>query len=183
MTANARGGETESSTAAYAILGLLANHGPQTTYDLKRLIESSIGYFWPFPHSQLYAETQRLESAGFVDTETESHGRRRKTLKLSDSGRVHLRAFTSRADDAASEIRDIGLLKLFVFDPGDTDGIVALAMRQRALHDSRLAEYESLAEGFDGDHSPGRHTLHLGLAYERVAIEFWDSVIDEFAEN
>ena len=46
--------------SAYIVLGLIGLFGPGTSYDLKRWADGSVGYFWTFPRSQLYAEPQRL---------------------------------------------------------------------------------------------------------------------------
>lgn len=164
------------STAAYAILGLLELGGSQTTYELKRYIDGSIGYFWPFPHSQLYAETRRLEDHGLIRAEEEQHGRRRRNLHLTDQGKVALADWRSTIDHGSTEIRDIGLLRLFCADPDDTEGIAELASRQLALHVDKLAEYEDLESSFGDMKSPASYTLRLGLAYEQIAIEFWESV-------
>jgi len=48
--------------------------GPSTPYDLKRFVQLSVGNFWPFPHTQLYAEPARLAEAGLL----EETGRRRR---------------------------------------------------------------------------------------------------------
>ena len=48
------------SITSYVVLGMIGLRGPSTPYDLKRGIGHSVGYFWPFPHAQLYAEPERL---------------------------------------------------------------------------------------------------------------------------
>jgi len=45
---------------SYVVLGMVAMRGTTTSYDLKRAIGHSVGYFWPFPHAQLYSEPKRL---------------------------------------------------------------------------------------------------------------------------
>ena len=69
------------------ILGILAAAGPNSTYGLKRAIATSVGYFWPFPHAQLYAETARLEQLGLLSAEQEEMGRRRRVYSLDCSAR------------------------------------------------------------------------------------------------
>jgi hypothetical protein len=41
-------------------------------------VAGSIGNLWSVPHSQLYAEPERLEAAGYLTSEGEQSGRRRK---------------------------------------------------------------------------------------------------------
>ena len=45
---------------SYIVLGLLAAAGASTPYALKQGVAGSIGHFWSVPHSQLYAEPERL---------------------------------------------------------------------------------------------------------------------------
>ena len=56
----------------------VALRGPTTPYDLKRFVQLSIGHFWPFPHTQLYAEPARLADAGLLEETREDGGRRRR---------------------------------------------------------------------------------------------------------
>ena len=45
---------------SYLVLGLVRTLQPCTSYDMKLLVNISIGMFWSFQHSQLYAEPARL---------------------------------------------------------------------------------------------------------------------------
>ena len=56
---------------SYVVLGLVSRMQPVTSYEMKRRVGISIGHFWPFPHSQLYAEPTRLVQA--VHRATERH--------------------------------------------------------------------------------------------------------------
>ena len=49
------------SPTSYLVLGLIGLRGASTPYDLKRAVSRSVSYFWPFPHSQLYGEPERLD--------------------------------------------------------------------------------------------------------------------------
>ena len=66
---------------SYVVLGSIAVRGPSTSYDLKRFVELTLGHFWSFPHSQLYAEPDRLARAGLLTEEREEGGRRRRTTR------------------------------------------------------------------------------------------------------
>jgi PadR family transcriptional regulator, regulatory protein AphA len=56
---------------SYVVLGTIALRGASTPYDLKRFVETTLGHFWAFPHSQLYAEPARLAEAGLLDEDRE----------------------------------------------------------------------------------------------------------------
>ena len=179
-------GRRQLSTAAYTILGLLARNGPSTTYDLKGLIEISIGYFWPFPHSQMYAEVKRLEAAELIEVDAEVGGRGRRTLRITQAGEEALTTWWEEADDGVTEIRDAGLLKLFLADPDDITGIRALADEQEAAHAERLSTYEELQREFAeaGQRLPPAFaTLRMGLTFERAAVSFWSSIAAEYGST
>ena len=72
---------------SYVVLGSIAVRGPSTSYDLKRFVELTLGHFWSFPHSQLYAEPDRLARGGLLTEEREQGGRRRRTYAITPDGR------------------------------------------------------------------------------------------------
>ena len=47
--------------------GLVGQAGEATPYDLKQIVAATIGNFFSIPHSQLYAEPERLAKAGLPD--------------------------------------------------------------------------------------------------------------------
>ena len=68
-------------TTAYAVLGLLT-FGEMSGYDLKRMANQSIRYFfWSPASSQIYSELRRLKSLGYA-TEREVAQERRPDKRL-----------------------------------------------------------------------------------------------------
>lgn len=49
----------------YAILGIL-NYGPMTGYDIKKVFDSSLNYFWTAQTSQIYRDLGTLNDKGYV---------------------------------------------------------------------------------------------------------------------
>ena len=70
-------------------------------YDMKQFVARSIGYFWSFPHSQLYAEPVRLAAAGLLTEEVEQGGRKRRTYRLARTGRKALERWLAEPDGRA----------------------------------------------------------------------------------
>ena len=171
--------DTSMSASSYVVLGLVEQFGVATPYDLKRAVDRSIGYFWDFPQSQLYAEAARLVRLGLLAEEQEPAGRRRRRLRITDAGLDALRGWVAEPTETTSEVRDLGLLKLFFADTVDRRTLVQLAKHQRAAHERRLAEYEALEQAGPAARSPQARTLAMGLTFERAALAFWDSVIDD----
>ncbi len=162
---------------SYVVLGLLAQNGPSTPYELKSAVGRSIGNFWSFPHTQLYAEPVRLAALGLAREKQETSGRRRRTFTITAAGRRALAGWLGEADEFSRELRDLGLLKLFFSGLVDPADVVALAGAQEKAHRRKLEDFEALErEGRVGGDPHRRAVLRMGLAYERAAVRFWDEI-------
>ncbi|WP_017975566.1 helix-turn-helix transcriptional regulator [Actinopolyspora halophila] len=163
------------STTSYVVLGMVAMRGPSTSYDLKRAIGHSVGYFWHFPHAQLYSEPKRLEQLGLLRVSEEGTGRRRKTFTITDEGLGVLRAWLAEPTHQHFELRDIAEIKLFFNELADPEDIARLARDQVKQHEERIAEYEGMKQRFGGNPEIASRmvTLELGLEMEYAALRFW----------
>jgi PadR family transcriptional regulator AphA len=162
---------------SYIVLGLLANAGEATPYDLKQMVSGSVGNFWSVPHSQLYSEPERLAGAGYVRERRESGGRRRKHYSLTARGRKALEKWLETPPEELIELRDPGILKLFFGANSRALGAVQLDMHRR-----RLAAYEHLrdqgrAGGVDTESGP-LLALEAGIGHEREYIRFWQKIAE-----
>jgi PadR family transcriptional regulator AphA len=136
------------SPTSYVVPGMIALRGPSTSYDLKRAVSHSVGYFWQFPHAQLYDETVRLANAGLLDLESEDSGRPRKVYSITLAGLAELRTWLGEPAGQAFELRSIAELKLFFSELGSSGDVTDLAAEQVELHTRRLAEYEQMRARF-----------------------------------
>jgi DNA-binding PadR family transcriptional regulator len=156
---------------SYAVLGMIALRDRVTPYELKQMAARSVGNFWTLHQAQLYAEPQRLARAGYVTEERERTGRRRRIYSITEEGRAALREWVARPTAALTELRDAGLLRLFMgADPA------ALGRAQADAHRARLAEYEQLAE-LEMPRGP-RLALEAGLRHTREWIRFWEELAE-----
>lgn len=168
------------SATSYVVLGMIALRGPSTSYDLKRAVGRSIGYFWQFPHAQLYSEPQRLMRLGLLEASEEDSGRRRRTYDITRAGRGSLRKWLAEPTNEHFQMRDIAELKLFFNEVGDPEDVRNLARAQVKQHEERIAVYRDMRRRY-GD-VPGvadrMITLELGLEMERAALRFWRRLAD-----
>lgn len=166
-------GDRELTPTSYIVLGLL-DEAPGTPYDLKARVAAGLGNFWPLRHAQIYAETARLAKEGFLDEEREEEGRRRKTYSITRAGKAALSAWLDEDTGSLPEVRDPGLLKVYLgADPK------AIAAAQVAAQRARLKEWENLRvalSGYDVPEGPGI-TLEAGIAYTRMSVRFWASLL------
>lgn len=170
------------SATSYVVLGLVALRGASTPYDLKRAVRRSVGYFWPFPHSQLYGEPERLAAAGLLAVERESHGRRRKTYSITESGREAVKLWLREPAGEPFQVRNIAELKLFFAELGEPANVGRLAREQIGLHEARLAEFNAIDQHFSGTQhqelGPRLVPLQLGRELELAALGFWRRLAD-----
>ena len=166
---------TRLSPTSYVVLGMVALRGPSTPYELKRAIGRSVGYFWRFPHTQLYDEPARLAEAGLLAENRENHGRRRRTYIITGRGLEVLRTWLREPAAEHFQLRDIAELKLFFSELVDSEAVKALASEQVRTHQVRLAEYEAIYERFGSQPERANRMapLELGLELERAALDFW----------
>ncbi len=159
---------------SYTVLGLIEAMQPATPYDLKGAAAAGIGNLWSLPHTQLYGECDRLAKAGLLSEERERTGRRRRRFSLTGEGRRALDAWRGDPTAPEWELRDAGLLKLYVgADPA------ALAESQIAAHDERLRHWDEMRAALGEDGPEGvRLALEAGIGHEREYLRFWRAVRD-----
>ena len=169
------------STTSYVVLGMIGLRGPSTPYDLKRGIGHSVGYFWPFPHAQLYAEPAAARADGAAGRRV--RGRRAGGARSTASptaGRSALREWLAYPTNVHFQMRDVAELKLFFNELGDPGDVARLAREQVSQHRQRIAEYEEMQARFGELPEVARRmvTLRLGLEMEHAALRFWRSLAD-----
>ena len=116
--------EISLNPVSYVVLGFADQWAAElTSYDLEQMVAGSVGYFSSSSHSQLYAEPARLAAAGYLDEEVETSGRRRPLYRISRRGRKALQAWLAEPIGDGTEVRDLGLLKLFFAGAGSPDTV------------------------------------------------------------
>ena len=98
-----------------ALLGLL-NHRPMTGYDLKRIFDDPMEFFWVAQMSQIYRELNKLEKKGLVKSEVETQEKRpaRKVYQLTKEGKENFLNWLNQFPDQLSEtIRSRFLMRIF----------------------------------------------------------------------
>ncbi len=166
---------------SYAVLSLLDLLGEATVYELKQLLERSIENFWPIPHTTFYAEPERLAGAGYLRSEQEPGGRRRKRYALTDVGRGALAEWVQATDTAPPQYRDEGMLKIFA--GADPRPIMAA---RREWHVAKLAELgECLRDvrAAGGGGSGVEQSLRAGITYHRQMLEPIERFLDAQAHD
>lgn len=156
---------TQTSYAVFSLLDLL---GEATVYELKQLLERSIENFWPIPHTTFYAEPERLAAAGYLRSEQEPGGRRRKRYALTERGREALSEWVRATDVAPPQYRDEGMLKIFA----GADPLPLMAAR-REWHVAKLAELRTCLQEVraHGGAAGIESSLRAGIIYHSQMLQ------------
>jgi len=103
----------EGGATPNALLGLLSLR-PMSGYDIRQLIQRSIGHFWSESYGQIYPGLRRLAAAGLVakKTERKKGSPDRHVYSLTAEGREQLRRWL-KLPVAEEVARNELLLKLF----------------------------------------------------------------------
>ena len=165
----------------YAILSLLA-HDPLTGYELMKLFDGSVGYFWHATHPQIYKELGRLERAGQIaHRSVEQRGRpTKKIYSLSDLGRSELLTWL-RIPAGVQRVKDEMMLKTFCSGLLSDAEALDLIRRHRELHAIKLQQYQELERFLESGLGTANRerlgpylTLLRGIRYERDYITWCD---------
>jgi len=130
---------------------------------------------WSLRHDQVYREPERLEKLGLLSEKREDSGRRRRLFKLTAEGHGALQEWLGKPTTEFTELRDAGLLQLFLgADPEP------LARLQVDAHQERLGEYEELEKSLAGQVPEGVIlALEAGIAHEREWVRFWSRLTNQ----
>jgi PadR family transcriptional regulator AphA len=168
------------SPTSYLVLGMVGWLERATPYQLKQLAARSIGDLWAFPHSQLYAEPQRLVGLGLLAEEREPGGRRRRFYRLTDEGHEELDRWLEDPETPLREVHDVGVLKLLFADEAGSEQVVKLARAQLDAHGESLERYREIADELDdaGDGPYRMAAVRWGIAFSECMLQFWTRVAE-----
>ena len=158
------------TSTSYALLGAIAQAGPCSPYELKRVMARGIGALWEVPHSQIYDEAARLARGGLLVETQEGTGRRRLSYTITEDGRRELLRWLRMPSRDRMELRDTGLLKLAFaaeLQPAEL----------RHVADDHAEAWSALRQEVAGSMS-GPGAVYV-LAMADAAIQFWQELRDK----
>src|SRR6266487_1653551 len=135
---------TDLSDTEYAVLGLLTL-GERSGYELDKLAQRSIGYFWRPAKSKIYAILPRLVARGLADVSpVVQEGRPDKQLyRITEEGETALRDWLDSRESISGVARDGLLLKLFFGGHADLDCSIASSSPSLSSASRRRSSSES----------------------------------------
>jgi DNA-binding PadR family transcriptional regulator len=151
---------TEPSTAAYALLGLLAMRS-HTGYELTHQARTSLRLLWPTSEANLYRDQQRLVRLGWAEVTTEPAGRRtRKRYRITESGRAALRTWLA-TPPAAPNLDVEAFVRIWLADQGSVDDLSGTLTRTAAAARAVIDAAAALAARYLRDEGAFPERAHL----------------------
>lgn len=173
-------------TTTFAILGLLT-FGEMSGYDLTKLVNRSVGFFWTPAKSQIYAELRRLVALGFAtEREVEQRDRPDKRLyRITKRGVGALQDWLERSEDEPESFKSPFLVKVFFGHLMDRRTFVRRMREYRALAEERLDTLRELDRRIAGDPEAAFQyfVLRSGLQHVRATIRWIDEVLRQLAKE
>jgi PadR family transcriptional regulator AphA len=171
------------TTTEYALLGMLARYGEHSGYELLKLTEVSIGFFWSPAKSHVYEVLPRLERRGLaVGRDVAQTGKPDKRLwRITDEGLEALREWVDEVEPHPFTNRGIFELKLFFGDHARPETVVAQVELFRDQAAARLEVLGAIRETppeSPWDDLP-RMTLRFGLAAGGALHAWAEEVLPE----
>jgi DNA-binding PadR family transcriptional regulator len=175
----------ERNQTAYVILGILAIHDSQSGYEIRKTIQTTVGFFWGESYGQLYPTLKRLAAEGLIVPVSSATTSRkpRQEYSITPAGRERLQqwlALPYRHDPP----RDEFLLKLFFGFEAPPAVSIAHIQKFQAGNQTLLAtllDLEVKGRAHSGHH-PGfpfwMLTLNFGLAQLRANLEWSHSALN-----
>jgi DNA-binding PadR family transcriptional regulator len=177
------GSSDKLTTTEHALLGMLARYGEHSGYDLLKLAETGIGFFWSPAKSHVYEVLPRLERGGHARRRlVAQRGRPDKQLwRITARGRAVLAAWLETIDPDPLDARGVFLLKLFFGDHGSASSVIEHVERFRdqvAAKLTTLQTIDQLDPHGARDELP-RMTLRQGLAFCEAHLRWADEILPE----
>jgi PadR family transcriptional regulator, regulatory protein AphA len=175
----------EGGATPNALLGLLSL-GPMSGYDIRQLIQRSIGHFWSESYGQIYPGLKRLATAKLVEKKTERKkgSPDRHVYSLTADGHEQLQRWL-KLPVAEAVPRNELLLKLFF--GGQVSPSISRAHVQTSLesHEKELQVYGAIAKKLRKEeaHDPQLPfwlmTLNMGRHHSAAMVKWCKETLAE----
>ena len=178
---------TNLTTTEYAVLGLLADAGELSGYDLRKRAERSVGYFWSPARSQIYAVLPRLVAGGYATRRKVAQSERpdKQLYRVTEAGVAALREWLDAGSVEPPPDCNPLLLKVFFGEHAAPDALLEQVRERRREAEALRADLERIdasAGGRSKDFFPAL-TRRYGLEYADAIIRWSDGVERELTRR
>lgn len=173
----------------YALLGLLSLT-PMSGYDIKKIVNESLRFFWNENYGRIYPMLKQMEEDGTVVSHKEKQGNspERTVYTVTDQGKNELREWLG-ANIARTPLRDELVLRVFFGFMVPPELNIAQMKDEIENCDREITELEEIEIKLPQDYpeQPGLPfwlmTLDYGKEYFRLRKKWSEKVIDYIKEQ
>jgi DNA-binding PadR family transcriptional regulator len=165
------------------LLGFLAQ-GDLTGYELKHLMERSVGFFFGASYGSIYPALKDLEGAGLVRSRrvVQSERPNKKVYTITPEGEAYFRTALSDAP-ASDTLRSEFLMHLFFGHHHEPGRLLELVRRYREEHEQMIGRLKEVEEEFREVATPYQMMcLRSGLAHAESQVTFLQGIEEEIRE-
>jgi len=170
-------------TTSYAVLGLVAQLGSGSGYEIAQFAAQSIANFWPIAKSQVYGELSRLEELGFVAGSDVRQERLpdKRTYSITKNGRTAIKTWLEDGPRERDRIRSGLLVKLFFADKMRPESVMAMLEDYRGGAQRYAEELGSIVQMLEPipEAIHQKATARLGQKTALAAAEWAKETMDE----
>jgi DNA-binding PadR family transcriptional regulator len=163
-------GEQQLTSTSYAILGLLATRS-WSTYELTKQMRRSLHHVWPRAESNIYAEPKRLVALGLVKPETQTVGRRARTVYTITAKGLKALASWLRTDGSPSRFESETLVKVLFGDHGSKEELLANLARFRDEAEATKEFWTGVADDYVNGEPDFPERVHINALFFRLMWE------------
>jgi DNA-binding PadR family transcriptional regulator len=135
-----------------ALLAMLTSQ-PMTGYDVYKNFQTSVGYVWHAPDSQIYPELRRMEQDGLIRGESVQWGKRgtKKRYSITEAGVESFQTWLNAPPEYQRE-RDPVRLRAAYLEWAEPKASTEFFREHVAYHSSRIEDWEDMIRALR-DHS------------------------------
>jgi len=165
------------------LLGFLVQ-GDLTGYELKHLMERSVGFFFGASYGSIYPALKGLEGAGLVRSTRVVQADRpnKKVYSITPEGESYFREALGEPP-APDSFRSEFLMHLFFGHHHEPERLLELVRRYREEHEQTIERLEGVEEEFREVATPYQMmTLRSGLSHAEDRVAFLRGIEEEIRE-
>ena len=165
------------------LLGFLMQ-GDLTGYELKHLMERSVGFFFGASYGSIYPALKDLEEAGLVRSTrvVQSERPNKKVYAITPEGEAYFRGALGEPP-APDTFRSEFLMHLFFGHHHEPGRLLELVRRQREEHEQMIERLEEVEEEFREVATPYQMMcLRSGLSHAEGQVGFLRGIEEEIRE-
>jgi DNA-binding PadR family transcriptional regulator len=180
--------KTDDASSKFALLGMLSMC-PGSGYDIKKLVQASIGYFWSESYGRIYPLLKQLAKEGLIQPERQRgrSARARQSYAITNKGMEVLRQWLEKSPRVEPNRSEL-LLKLFFSGLVPAEVSSAHILERKQVEEHNLASYDKVEESLRKNHAQSSAlrywlaTVSYGRHRSRAIVAWCNEVLENLSQ-